>query len=173
MNRATLEMAKYGCNRVAKEVETLGGKGKTIAGAGARKGAQVLRKAVKAATPSRRVKKAWSYPKGEKNRPKGKKVYYFAMKGGDAENSVLQLPIKNPGSRGGNKKAKYGYLPSSLEYGFMTSSKDGGYRHVDGSYFVATAAEATAASAHQAMIDAMEKQIDKEWKKRESTGGKS
>ena len=72
---------------------------------------------------------------------------------------MLQKPIQHPGKYGGkNPKA---YYPSSIEYGFLTWSKDGGIRYVPGQHFMRNAAEEAEHQATNVMIDTLDKELNK------------
>lgn len=104
------------------------------------KGATVVRKAVRGTVPvDTGALKKGIIRKGERSRTKGKKVYDLMFD--PSMNDVFQKPIKNPGEAGG--KSPKGYYPASMEYGFLTRSKGGGYSYVPGYHFMRDAAEAS------------------------------
>lgn len=127
------------------------------------KGATVVRKAIRGTVPvDTGDLKRGIYRKGERSRLKDKKVYQLAFN--PAMNDVFQKPIKNPGEAGG--KSKHAYYPASMEYGFLTRSKGGGYSYVPGYHFMRNAAEESSDAAKAAMIKTLNEQIDKEWSKK-------
>lgn len=124
------------------------------------KGANVIRKAVRGSAPvDTGDLKRGIVRKGERSRKKGKKVYDLMFDPG--MNDVFQKPIKNPGEAGG--KSPKGYYPASMEFGFLTRSKGGGYSYVPGYHFMREAAEASSSVSKRAMVQELNKQIDKEW----------
>lgn len=126
------------------------------------KGATVVRKAVRGEVPvATGALKRGIVRKGELSRTKGKKVYDLMFD--PNMNDVFQKPIKNPGEAGG--KNSKGYYPASMEYGFLTRSKGGGYSYVPGYHFMRDAAEASSSAAKKAMVQALNDEIDKEWSK--------
>lgn len=127
------------------------------------KGATVVRRAIRGKVPvATGDMKRGIYRKGERSRLKGKKVYQLAFN--PAMNDVFQKPIKNPGVAGG--KSDHAYYPASMEYGFLTRSKGGGYSYVPGYHFMQQAAEDSAAETKSTMIKSLNEQIDKEWSKK-------
>lgn len=127
------------------------------------KGMNVVRRNVKARVPvaSGELKRG-IIRVGERSRVKGKKVYDLMFD--PKKNDIFQKPIKNPGEAGG--KSKHGYYPASMEYGFLTRSKGGGYRYVPGYHFMRDGAEEVSSAAKSEMIQALNKEIDKEWAKK-------
>lgn len=101
---------------------------------------------------------------GEKPSKKGKKVYdlYFDP----ALNKVFQRPIKQPGIFGGNTKNGYAYYPSSMEYGFLTRSKGGGYDYVPGYHFMRQGTEKATPSASEVVRKAVIDETVKVWKQK-------
>lgn len=126
------------------------------------KGANVVRKAVRSGVPvDTGALKRGIIRKGERSRVKGKKVYDLMFD--PSMNDVFQKPIKHPGEAGG--KSSKGYYPASMEYGFLTRSKGGGYSYVPGYHFMRDAAEASSSAAKKVMIQTLNDEIDKEWSK--------
>lgn len=127
------------------------------------KGATVVRRAIRNQAPvDTGDLKRGIIRKGERSRKKGKKVYDMMFD--PAMNDVFQKPIKNPGAAGG--KNPKGYYPASMEYGFLTRSKGGGYSYVPGYHFMRDATVESSGAAARAMVDALNKEIDKEWRKK-------
>ena len=126
------------------------------------KGATVARRAIRNQAPvdSGDLKRG-IIRTGERGRKKGKKVYDMMFD--PAMNDVFQKPIKNPGEAGGTSPK--GYYPASMEYGFLTRSKGGGYSYVPGYHFMRDATVESAGAATRAMVQELNKQIDKEWSK--------
>lgn len=126
----------------------------------ASKGATIVRKAVRVNAPVLTGDlKRGIVRKAEHSRAKGKKVYDLMFDPG--MNDVFQKPIKNPGEAGGkNPKA---YYPASMEYGYLTRSKGGGYDYVPGYHFMRDATEEAAPSAKRTVIRTMTQELEKEW----------
>lgn len=126
------------------------------------KGRTVVRRAIRSTAPmgeTGNLKKG-IVSRGEQSKVKGKKVYGLMFD--PSMNDVFQKPIKNPGEAGG-KNAK-GYYPASMEYGFLTRSKGGGYSYVPGYHFMRNAAEGSSRAAKKAMVDTLTAELEKEWK---------
>ena len=103
--------------------------------------------------------------KGERSRIKGKKVYDLMFD--PAKNSIFQKPVKHPGEAGSTStKGGHAYYPASMQYGFLTRSKGGGYSYVPGYQFMDKGTEAAAAPASQAVIDTAVKELQNEWLKK-------
>lgn len=128
------------------------------------KGANVVRKAVRSAAPKGETGnlRRGITRRGERSKVKGKKVYEVTFN--SSMNDVFQKTIKNPGEAGG--KSDHGYYPASMEYGFLTRSKGGGYSYVPGYHFMRDAAEASSPAAKTEMIKTLNEEIDKEWAKK-------
>ena len=128
------------------------------------KGTTVVRRAVRAAAPRGEtgMLRRGIIRVGERSRVKGKKVYDLMFN--PSMNDVFQKPIKNPGEAGGkNPKA---YYPASMEYGFLTRSKGGGYSYVPGYHFMRNAVDESSAASKREMITVLNQEIDKEWSKK-------
>lgn len=126
------------------------------------KGATVVRRAIRKRAPEDTGDlKRGIIRTGERSRAKGKKIYDMMFD--PAMNDVFQKPIKNPGEAGGENPK--GYYPASMEYGFLTRSKGGGYSYVPGYHFMRDATMDSSGAATQAMVQELNKQIDKEWSK--------
>jgi len=127
------------------------------------KGMNVVRRSVKNRVPVATGElKRGIIRVGERSRVKGKKVYDLMFD--PKKNDIFQKPIKNPGEAGG--KSKHGYYPASMEYGFLTRSKGGGYRYVPGYHFMRDGAEEVSSAAKGEMIRVFNQEIDKEWSRR-------
>lgn len=127
------------------------------------KGANVVRRAIRSGVSvDTGALKRGIIRTGERSRLKGKKVYDLMFDPG--MNNVFQKPIKNPGEAGG--KSDKGYYPASMEYGFLTRSKGGGYSYVPGYHFMRDGAETSSAAAKTEMITVLNQEIDKEWAKK-------
>lgn len=98
----------------------------------------------------------------ERSKYRGKQV--FDLMFDPAKNDIFQKPIKNPGEAGG--KSKHGYYPASMEYGFLTRSKGGGYRYVPGFHFMRDSTVDAEPEAKKTMVDVLNDELDKEWTKR-------
>lgn len=126
------------------------------------KGATVVRRAIRNQAPvDTGALKRGIIRTGERSRTKGKKIYDMMFD--PAMNDVFQKPIKNPGEAGGENPK--GYYPASMEYGFLTRSKGGGYSYVPGYHFMRDATMDSFGAAKLAMVRELNKQIDKEWSK--------
>lgn len=126
------------------------------------KGATVVRKAVRGQAPvATGALKRGIIRSGEHSRTKGKKVYDLMFS--SSMNDVFQKPIKNPGEAGG--KNPKGYYPASMEYGFLTRSKGGGYSYVPGYHFMREGAASSSTAAKQTMIRTATAELEKEWAK--------
>ena len=126
------------------------------------KGANVVRREIRSEVPVRTgALKRGIIRTGERSRLTGKKVDAFMFN--PAMNDVFQKPIKNPGEAGG--KSDHAYYPASMEYGFLTRSKGGGYSYVPGYHFMRDAAEASSTAAKQEMINVLNQELEKEWAK--------
>lgn len=126
------------------------------------KGRTVVRRAIRSEAPVGETGnlKRGIVSRGEKSKLKGKKVYELMFDPG--MNDIFQKPIKNPGEAGGkNKKA---YYPASMEYGFLTRSKGGGYSYIPGYHFMRDAAEGSRQAAKNATIDTLITELEKEWR---------
>lgn len=127
------------------------------------KGATVVRRAIRIEAPVDTGELRRGIVRtGERSRRKGKKVYDIMMDPG--KNDIFQKPIINPGVAGG--KSPKGYYPASMEYGFLTRSKGGGLSYVPGYHFMRKATEQSASTAASAMVDTLNKEIDKVWQKK-------
>ncbi len=133
------------------------------------KGANVVRKAVRAEAPvdtgnlKRGIRRT-----GERSRKKGKKVYSIYVDV-DAGQRVVYNPRYTKTYRkvdGKGTKEFYAYYPASMEYGFMTRSKGNGLSYVPGYHFMRKSAEATSRAAKTEMIKTLNEEIDKEWAKK-------
>ena len=131
----------------------------------AAKGGSVLLKAAKGAVPVRTgTMKGAIIRRAEKTRISGKKGYdvYFDP----AYNEVLQKPVKQPGAAGSKSTGSgHAYYPASMEFGYLTRSKGGGLSYVPGYHFMRDSAADSSAAVKKTMVDALTKEIDKEWSK--------
>lgn len=84
-----------------------------------------------------------------------------------AMNDIFQKPIKNPGEAGG--KNPKGYYPASMEYGFLTRSKGGGYSYVPGHHFMREETEASREQFNRTVIKDAADRLEKEWMKKNAT----
>lgn len=123
--------------------------------------ARAIRKSGKMPVDTGLMKKALT-TKRERSRYKGKKVYEVVFD--PALNAYLQRPIKNPGEAGG-QSAK-AYYPASMEYGFLTRSKNGGISYSPGFHFMRDEGEAVREPVKEEMARKFNEAIQKEWKKR-------
>ena len=133
----------------------------------ASKGLTVVRRSVRPKVPVKTgALKKGLQRKAERSKTKGKKVYELRMN--PAMNEVFQRPVKNPGAAG-SKSTKNGhaYYPSSMEYGFLTRSKGGGLRYVEGRHFMRDGAADVETDVKSTIIDTVTKEVEKEWLKKE------
>lgn len=133
------------------------------------KGANVVRRAIRKNTPvgDTGELKRGIVRNGERSKYKGKKVYDLMFD--PAKNHIFQKPIpapgtKNPGTR--RRNWKHAYYPASMEYGFLTRSKGGGYDYVPGYYFMRDATKGVYTEASKEMIDHFCVELEKEWSKK-------
>lgn len=150
---------------------TLSGMGKipqktVIKAAG--KGANVVRRSIRRKAPVDTGElKNGLIRDGERSRFRGKKVYELMFD--PTKNEIFQKPIpapdaKHPGER--KSKWEHAYYPASMEYGFLTRSKGGGYSYVPGYHFMRDATEGSYTAAKKAMVDHFCVEIEKEWRKK-------
>lgn len=129
------------------------------------KGRTVVRRAVRSAAP------VWSgdlqrgiISVGERSRLRGKKVYDITFD--PNMNDVFQRPVKEPGAAGSTStKGGHAYYPASMEYGFLTRSKGGGYSYFPGYHFMRDATEESRPAARHVMIETFTAELEKEWQK--------
>lgn len=129
------------------------------------KGRTVVRRAVRSAAP------VWSgdlqrgiISVGERSRLRGKKVYDITFD--PNMNDVFQRPVKEPGAAGSTStKGGHAYYPASMEYGFLTRSKGGGYSYFPGYHFMRDATEESGPVARHVMIETFTAELEKEWQK--------
>lgn len=133
------------------------------------KGANVARRAIRKNTPvgDTGELRRGIVREGERSKYKGKKVYDLMFD--PAKNDVFQKPIpapgtKNPGAR--KSRWKHAYYPASMEFGFLTRSKGGGYDYVPGYHFMRDAAEGVYTEASKEMVDHFCVELEKEWAKK-------
>ena len=139
-----------------------GGVPKKVATKAAGKGATVVRRAIRRFVPvDTGALKRGIVRDGERTKFQGKKVYDLMFDPG--MNDIFQKPIKNRGEFGGKKP--WAYYPASMEYGFLTRSKGGGYDYVPGYHFMREAAEFNEDAAKQAMMETFTAEMVKEWTK--------
>lgn len=127
------------------------------------KGRTVVRRAVRSAAP------VWSgdlqrgiISVGERSRLRGKKVYDITFD--PNMNDVFQRPVKEPGAAGSTStKGGHAYYPASMEYGFLTRSKGGGYSYFPGYHFMRDATEESGPAARHVMIETFTAELEKEW----------
>lgn len=101
---------------------------------------------------------------GERSRLRGKKVYDITFD--PNMNDVFQRPVKEPGAAGSTStKGGHAYYPASMEYGFLTRSKGGGYSYFPGYHFMRDATEESGPAARHVMIETFTTELEKEWQK--------
>lgn len=151
---------------IEKSCKKLGGVPQRAVTKAAGKGRTVVRKAVRRGVPVRTgALKRGIVSTGERSRLRGKKVYEILFD--PKMNDVFQRPVQNPGAAGSkNTRSGHAYYPASMEYGFLTRSKGGGIRYVEGHHFMREAADSSSAAADSAMIDVLNQEIEKEWSKK-------
>lgn len=132
------------------------------------KGTTLVRRAIRSEVPvltgalKRGIIRKAEHPK---RRTSGKKVNDLMFD--PAMNDVFQKPIQNPGEAGGKKPT--GYYPASMEYGFLTRSKGGGYGYVPGRHFMRDGAEDSREPFSRTVIKDMTDKLEKEWLKKHGT----
>lgn len=143
-------------DKFARQLEDLEKLPQRCVTSAARKAAYALRKSVK--TSGRTPEDTGNLKKGiivipERSRRKGKKVYQIVFD--RSMNDVFQKK---------NAEGKVsGYYPSSQEYGFFT--KDGQY--IPGYRFMRDTTEERAGETEKIILDALCKELDKEWQKKQ------
>ncbi len=153
-----LEIDVSDFDKLKKSVERLGKLPQKCVTKAARKGGNLVLKAVKQKAPvdSGALKKGLRL-KGEKSRVKGKKVYEIVFDSG--MNDVFQKPIQNPGEAGGSSRTAY--YPASMEYGYF--ARNG--RYIPGFHFMRNGAEDSAPEMARETAEILSVEVDKEWKK--------
>ena len=124
------------------------------------KGATAARRVIRAKVPVGETGqlKRGIIRSGEKSKVKGKKVYDLMFD--PAKNDIFQKPIKNPGEFGG--KSDHAYYPASMEFGFLTRSKGGGYSYVPGYHFMREGVVESAPTVQTEVIHTMVTELEKE-----------
>lgn len=130
------------------------------------KGSTIVKRSVRSKAPVRTgALKRGIVRKSERKRVNGKWVNDLSFD--PAMNDIFQKPIKHPGEAGGKRPT--GYYPASMEHGFLTRSKGGGYRYVPGLHFMRDAAEDSGGAFDQTVIKDMTDKLEKEWQKKHET----
>lgn len=144
--------------RLSRTVEKLGGLPQKCVTKAARKGGNLVLKAVRQKAPADTgdLKRGLRL-KAEKTRVKGKKVYDIVFDAG--MNDVFQKPIQNPGEAGG--RSKTAYYPASMEFGYF--ARNG--RYIPGYHFMRGAAEESEESAAGVTVQVLSDELEKEWSK--------
>lgn len=139
--------------RLEKTVKKMGGIPQKCVTKAARKGGNVVMRAVKAAAPvDTGALKSGLKLKAEKSRKKGKKVYEITFT--SDMNEVFQKK---------NAEGKItGYYPVSQEYGFF--ARNG--RYIPGYHFMRNSADANSGEMSGVTIKTLSDEIDKEWNKK-------
>lgn len=138
------------------------------------KGRTVVRRAIRSEAPMGETGnlKRGIVSRGEKSKLKGRKVYKLMFD--PDKDDIFQKPIKQPGKAGGSSEK--GYYPASVEYGFLTRANEGGLKfisrktgiglkRVEGSHFMRDAAEGSRRTFERTIIETLEAELDKEWRK--------
>lgn len=135
-----------------KSVEKLGALPQKAVTPAARKGSNILLKAIKATAPvdTGTMKKALKL-KPERSRKKGKKVYQVTY---DSSYNDQLVKVSKDGKRS--------YYPASQEYGFFTRS--GSY--IPGYHFMRDTTTAKASETEKVIVKELIKNVDKEWAKK-------
>ena len=144
--------------RLSRTVGKLGGLPQKCVTKAARKGGNLVLRAVRQKAPvnTGELKRGLGL-KGEKSRIKGKKVYDIVFDAG--MNDVFQKFIQNPGEAGG--KSKTAYYPASMEYGYF--ARNG--RYIPGYHFMRGAAEELEGAAADIAVQVLSEEVEKEWSK--------
>ena len=144
--------------RLTRTVEKLGNLPQKCVTKAARKGGNLVLRAVRQKAPvdTGDLKRGLRL-KAEKTRTKGKKVYDIVFDAG--MNDVFQKPVKNPGEAGG--KSRTAYYPASMEYGYF--ARNG--RYIPGYHFMRGAAEESEGAAAGVTVQVLSDEVEKEWSK--------
>lgn len=159
-----------GAIKLVKALDKMGKSPQKAVTRGASAGATVARKAYKAAPVPvgetgnllRAVKSVKKSRHKFKRRQRGVAMYDITWP--EDMNAVLQKPVKNPGEAGSTAtKNGHAYYPNSIEYGFLTRSKGGGYSYVPGKHIVRTQLEQAEPQVGAVTVNVLEKELDKLW----------
>ena len=149
--------------------KTLGKMGKLpqkVVTSSVNKGTTIVRRAVRSEVPVQTgALKRGIIRKTEKKKIEGKKVNDLMFD--PDKNKIFQKPIKHPGEAGG--KSPTGYYPASMEHGFLTRSKGGGYSYVQGHHFMRDETEASREAFNRTVIKDAADKLEKEWVKKHAT----
>ena len=144
--------------RLGKTIEKLGKLPQKCVTKAARKGGNVVMKAVKQTAPVETgLLKSGIRLKAEKTRTPGKKVYEVTFDAG--MNDVFQKNIQNPGAAGG--KNKTAYYPASMEYGYF----DRNGRYIPGFHFMRNSAAGSESEMSSVTLKVLADEVEKEWSK--------
>lgn len=116
-----------GIEKLCKSLDAIGKSPQKAANKAASKAATIVKRSIRARAPKKTgtLKRAIVI-RAEKSKLKGKKVRQITFS--KSSSADLQKPIKRPGLYGG-KHRSWGYVPASLEYGFLTRAKGGGIEY--------------------------------------------
>lgn len=167
--RADFDMK--GLEKMVKALDKMGKSPQKAITKGASAGATVARKAFSSAPVPvgetgnllRAVKSVKKKRHQFKRRQRGVAMYDIAWP--EDMNDVLQKPVKNPGEAGSTAtKNGHAYYPNSIEYGFLTRSKGGGYSYVPGTHIVRTQLEQAEPNVGAVTVNVLDRELDKLWK---------
>jgi len=170
MSRCEVQFDTRGIVKLVKMLDKAGKSSQKAVTKGANAGATVARKAYRSAPVpvgetgylQQAVKSVKKNRHKFKRRQRGVAMYDITWP--DDMNDVLQKPVKNPGEAGSKAtKGGHAYYPNSIEYGFLTRSKGGGYSYVPGTHIVRSQMDAAQSQVGNAIVHAMEKELDKLW----------
>ena len=148
--------------RMYKTLDKVGASPQKALNKGTSKAAAITKRAIKAKAPHKSgILKGNIITKTERSSKRGKKVRQTTFRGGEEANAALQRPIKNPGILGGTSPKAY--YPASQEYGFLAKAPGGGVQYIPGKHYMRSGAESASGAAKEAMIQTMEKELDKVW----------
>ena len=116
-----------GIEKLCKSLDAIGKSPQKAANKASSKAASIVKRSIRARAPKKTgtLKRAIVI-RAEKSKLKGKKVRQITFS--KSSSADLQKPIKRPGLYGG-KHRSWGYVPASLEYGFLTRAKGGGIEY--------------------------------------------
>ena len=161
-----------GIEKMVKALDDIGKSPQQAVTRAASAGATVAKKAFRSAPVSvgetgnykRAVQAAKASRHTLKRRKRGVAIYDIDWP--ESMNDVLQKPVKNPGAAG-SKSTKYGhaYYPNSIEYGFLTRSKGGGYSYGPGTRELRNWMDAAEPDVADRIIQKAEEELEKLWQK--------
>lgn len=168
MSGFRMEFDTLDLKRLEKSLDKLGMLPQKVVTSAVNKGTTVVKRSIRGEAPVRTGALKRGIIRGAEHPKKkisGKKVN--DLKFDPKMNKIFQKPIKNPGVAGGERPT--GYYPASMEHGFLTRSKGGGYHYVSGHHFMREGAEESKKEFDQTIIKDMTQKLEKEWRKKNAT----